>query len=130
MEVNKDDVIVCFILYDRDLPTPNAFRISFARNVKSPISPKYILDHSLVLQIPTYGSIGDVASSNTRVILEAQLRFRLRAPRIWCPMSGILLPTLPIVAPPLGFPDGSAIRFVPDGICVFLAFHDLQTQSL
>lgn len=71
-----------------------------------------------------------LAFSNTRVILEAHLRIGVRAPQIWCPICRIALPGFPFAAHPLGFLDRAAIRFVPDGICIFLALHDLQTQSL
>ena len=49
---------------------------------------------------------------------------------IRCPICRNVLPGFPLVAHPPGFPDRCAIRFVPNGICIFLALHDLQTQSL
>ena len=64
--------------------------------------------------------------SNTRVVLKAHLRVFLRAPRIRCPVRGIVLPFMPFVAHPLGFLDRMTVRLVPDAICVCLAFHDLQ----
>ena len=64
--------------------------------------------------------------SNTRVVLETHLRIFLRTPRIRCPVRGIVLPVIPFAAHPLGFLDRMTVRLVPDMICVFLAFHDLQ----